>query len=575
MVVRCLDVQSRSNPILQDVDLSIRTQEIFALMGPGGSGKTTLLRALSGDEVWRKGLTIRGDIEVNGEPLNSSNAPIVVRQKLEWMSKSVYHYLAAGLPERENMTRKEGIRFALDHCRRFGADWVEERIADDIIDLTRPQRMCIALLTAAFSSSVLLCVDEPTSGMGDEEADEVLDVMDSLASERSILWVSHNQRRVRSIADRVGLIFNGRLRSVQPSEEFFDKRNEHPMVRQFVTTGGCSKLVEEQMADSENGSEAESEEPAEVSAHGEKTEVGQESDGDSAPDAEYEHAERYPASVGEETPDAVHAVREASSEHKDRSAERRRPTGEREQVTARSGSRPEHETGPWTAVEENAILNAAFRSSPLVQVEEAESDRGGEEAGVERGRLPLTTAEQEQLPEPVMGAFRRMDLAGLARPTSYIRESRGPNGFHWILPGVLGGAPRPGVFKPLVNDLVALKRVGAIHLINMCEEPGVPEAAEEAGLNWYHFPVPDMTPPSVEDACEWCARIDAWVRSGEPVVVHCRAGIGRTGTLIAAYLVFKGVDASTALREVRAVEERYVQSTEQEEFLHEFELALE
>jgi protein tyrosine phosphatase (PTP) superfamily phosphohydrolase (DUF442 family) len=210
---------------------------------------------------------------------------------------------------------------------------------------------------------------------------------------------------------------------------------------------------------------------------------------------------------------------------------------------------PVWETGPWTPIEQ--------------------SGGGGGGSSLE------VMTEDDHAPEPVMGALHRMDLAGLPRPRTYISESRGPNGFRWILPGVLGGTPRPGVFERLDYDLEALKRVGAEHVINMCEEPGIPAAAEEAGLIWHHFPVVDMTPPSIEDAREWCARIDDWVEADEPVVVHCRAGIGRTGTLAVAYMIYRGVDAPTALREVRRVEERYVQSNEQEEFLHEFERALE
>ena len=63
-------------------------------------------------------------------------------------------------------------------------------------------------------------------------------------------------------------------------------------------------------------------------------------------------------------------------------------------------------------------------------------------------------------------------------------------------------------------------------------------------------------------------------RRGEVLAVHCLAGLGRTGTVLAAWLIYKGLTAAEALRRVRLVDPQYVQSTEQEEFLQRYEDAI-
>ena len=70
------------------------------------------------------------------------------------------------------------------------------------------------------------------------------------------------------------------------------------------------------------------------------------------------------------------------------------------------------------------------------------------------------------------------------------------------------------------------------------------------------------------------ARMSAALRRGEVLAVHCLAGLGRTGTVLAAWLVREGLTAEEALRRVRLIDAQYVQSETQEALLYEFENAL-
>jgi len=68
-----------------------------------------------------------------------------------------------------------------------------------------------------------------------------------------------------------------------------------------------------------------------------------------------------------------------------------------------------------------------------------------------------------------------------------------------------------------------------------------------------HLPVADFTPPSPAQLDRGAAAIAEAIAAGERVAVHCGAGKGRTGTLLACYLVYQGLAADAAIARVRAV----------------------
>jgi atypical dual specificity phosphatase len=164
-----------------------------------------------------------------------------------------------------------------------------------------------------------------------------------------------------------------------------------------------------------------------------------------------------------------------------------------------------------------------------------------------------------------------------ALPTAALNHSgaaSGPRGFLWLKQGRLAGTPLPGVYFEMEYDLKALQRVGITTLVTLTETALDESRLAPFGLKSVWEPIPDMTAPTVEQAVRLCRTIDRLHARGEVVAVHCRAGMGRTGTVLAAHLVWEGYDALKALETVRSIEPRWVQSQVQVAFLKEFEDAL-
>lgn len=157
---------------------------------------------------------------------------------------------------------------------------------------------------------------------------------------------------------------------------------------------------------------------------------------------------------------------------------------------------------------------------------------------------------------------------GMLRPTG--RRGQGPRGFQWLRLGVLAGMPAPGLTHDLGYDLELTRQAGVSWLVTLTTEPLPAPALREYGLQALFFPIADMDAPSEEAAFELAQRVAALTAQHHAVAFHCKAGMGRTGTMLAAQLIFEGADARSALAQVRAVDPCWVQSERQIQFLAQY-----
>lgn len=183
--------------------------------------------------------------------------------------------------------------------------------------------------------------------------------------------------------------------------------------------------------------------------------------------------------------------------------------------------------------------------------------------------LPAPDAEPAELAEDVQAPPPLPTLAQLSLQAA--PESLGPRGFTWVVPGKLAGTPMPGVVHPIDYDLAALKAVGVTCLITLTEDDLPQDALARHGLRNVHLPIRDRESPTLAQTTMLLMRMDALLRRGEVLAAHCLAGLGRTGTVLAAWLVREGLTAPEALRRVRRIEPQFVQTLEQESFLQRYE----
>lgn len=148
---------------------------------------------------------------------------------------------------------------------------------------------------------------------------------------------------------------------------------------------------------------------------------------------------------------------------------------------------------------------------------------------------------------------------------------RGPNGFRWLIPGVLGGTPRPGLTQRIEDDVAALLRMGVSLLVTLEEQvPFDIEPFINSRIGHMWFPIDDMKAPDPIKTVAFLETIRRQIDSRQTVAFHCRAGLGRTGVMLGAYLIHGGEHHTTALQRLRKINPDWVQSMEQERFLKKF-----
>lgn len=164
----------------------------------------------------------------------------------------------------------------------------------------------------------------------------------------------------------------------------------------------------------------------------------------------------------------------------------------------------------------------------------------------------------------------QVDMEGLEASGESTVGIKAPSDFRWILPGKMAGMAKPGLYRALDDDLAFLAYHKLDLVVTLTEKRLEPAPLREYGLQARHFPIVDMGVPRVSSAASLCAAMKRHIDMEKRVVLHCRAGLGRTGTIAAAYLVWVGTAAKEAIERVRSVSPYYIQSKEQEQFIHAF-----
>jgi sulfate transport system ATP-binding protein len=206
---------------LQDIDLTIPTGQLTALLGPSGGGKSTLLRIIAGLETADTGIVSIEGNEATHLPPQKRNVGFVFQHYAAFKHMSVAKNVAFGLEIRKRSKSEVKKRvdelLELVHLTQFS-----HRLPSQ---LSGGQRQRMALARALAVEPTVLLLDEPFGALDAKVRKELRDWLRRLHDEVHVttVFVTHDQEEALEVADEIVVINDGRIEQIGPPDQLYDE----------------------------------------------------------------------------------------------------------------------------------------------------------------------------------------------------------------------------------------------------------------------------------------------------------------------------------------------------------------
>ncbi|MCU6709560.1 ABC transporter ATP-binding protein [Paenibacillus sp. J5C_2022] len=243
---------------VEDISLQVKRGEAVAIIGASGSGKSLLAHAVMG--LLPRNAAMSGTIRYNGNPLNEAALRQLRGRDILFVPQSVTFLdplLTVGSQLSTRSSGQEAHAKRRGLLRRLGLGETAERLYP--FQLSGGMARKVLLATASSSEAKLIIADEPTPGMGADDARESLRHLRELADAgAAVLFITHDIEAALRAADRVVMLYDGMAVETAQSSDFRGDGESlrHPYSRALwraLPQNGFQPLPESRATASENG----------------------------------------------------------------------------------------------------------------------------------------------------------------------------------------------------------------------------------------------------------------------------------------------------------------------------------
>ncbi len=243
--IRNLDLFYGSFQALHGIDMDIKEKMVTAFIGPSGCGKSTFLRTLNRMNDLIEGVTIKGEVKLDGQGIYKNIDVIKLRKRVGMVFQkpnpfpmSIYDNIAYG-PRSHGIRKKSVLDEIVGKSLTGAALWdeVKDRLKTNALGLSggQQQRLCIARALAV--EPEVLLMDEPTSALDPIATSKIENLIQSLKKDYTIVIVTHSMQQAARISDDTAFFLMGELVEFGETNKIFttpeDKRTEDYITGRF------------------------------------------------------------------------------------------------------------------------------------------------------------------------------------------------------------------------------------------------------------------------------------------------------------------------------------------------------
>ncbi len=225
-----VDVRLKRDGFVLDCDLDIPEQGVTAILGPSGSGKTTLLRVIAGLETPDQGSITVGDKVW----VNTGNRKFLSSQKrkvgMVFQDYALFEHLTVAQNIGYGLPRRQRGQLVDKWINRLHLESLEGRYPHE---LSGGQKQRVALARALATEPDILLLDEPFSAVDVSLREKLRRQLQEIVKtlEQPVLIVTHDLEEVHHLADRIGVMVDGRLSRIGQSNNVFDDPGNYEVAK--------------------------------------------------------------------------------------------------------------------------------------------------------------------------------------------------------------------------------------------------------------------------------------------------------------------------------------------------------
>jgi ABC-type sugar transport system ATPase subunit len=238
-LLRLVGVGKNFGPVqaLTDINLDIPAGQVTAILGDNGAGKSTLIKCISGihhpdqgELIWQgKRVSLHSPKDATDLGIATVYQDLALCDNLDIVQNMFLGREITKFFQLDEINMEVAAKKTLQDLKVVSVRSIRQPVGS----LSGGQRQAVAVAKAIMREAKLVILDEPTAALGVTQTQNVLELISRLASQGiAVIVISHNLIDVMEVADRIAVLYLGRLASVGPKDEYTNQT-----IVEFMTTG--------------------------------------------------------------------------------------------------------------------------------------------------------------------------------------------------------------------------------------------------------------------------------------------------------------------------------------------------